>query len=195
MDNVETYSGNRINIANVSLRTDVAMPIERLSRIHKEVQSGKAFSQTLGKDILNRTMDNLFSGLVAWGVKTAVESGVLEKFPPANNTIVTNIPGHPDQLYLCGAKLVDSFGMGPLLPNSALFHAVSTSHQHVTIGFTADRQKMDDPDFYAACLQQAFDEILDALDNAAKPEKGSHLPSETVPNTASITRKKRSKTK
>lgn len=159
----ENYSGNRINIANISLRTDVVKPLDRLRRVHKEVLSGKSYARTLGNNIFNETMDNLFSGLVAWGVRTAVESGVLDKFPPANNTIVTNIPGSPDQLFLCGAKLIDSFGMGPLIPNTGLFHAISSTYENVTISFTADRQKMDDPDFYVQCLQESFSDLVDAV--------------------------------
>ncbi len=164
----ESYSGNRINIANISLRTDVVKPLDRLRRVHKEAVAGKSYALTLGNNIFNETMDNLFSGLVAWGVKTAVESGVLDKFPPAHNTIVTDIPGSPDQLFLCGAKLIDSFGMGPLIPNTGLFHAVSSTYQHLTVSFTADRQKMDDPDFYVQCLQESFCDLIDAIESEIK---------------------------
>jgi diacylglycerol O-acyltransferase len=159
----EIYTGNSLNITNISLRTDVAKPLDRLRRVHKEALAGKAYARKLGNNIVNETMDNLFVGMVAWGVKAAVQSGVLDKFPPANNTIVTNIPGSSDQLFLCGAPLIDSFGMGPLVPNTGLFHAISSSYGHVTISFTADRQKMDDPDFYVCCLQESFDELVDAL--------------------------------
>jgi diacylglycerol O-acyltransferase / wax synthase len=158
----ENYSGNRLSITNISLRTDVVKPLDRLHRVHKEVLAGNAYAHTLGNNIVNETMDNLYVGLVSWGVKTAVESGVLDKFPPANNTIVTNIPGSQEQLFLCGATLIDSFGMGPLIPNTGLFHAISSTCKYVTISFTADRQKMDDPDFYVQCLQESFSELLEA---------------------------------
>lgn len=155
-------SGNRISITNMALRTDIADPLERLCVMHKESISGKAFANTLGKTIVNDALDSLYSGLTAWGIRMAVNSGVLEKFPPFNNTVVTNVPGSPVPLYLCGAKLVDSFGMGPLIPNTGLFHTVSSTYDFLTIAFTADRNKMPDPDFYVQCLEESYCEMLDA---------------------------------
>jgi diacylglycerol O-acyltransferase len=113
-------------------------------------------------------MNNLYSGLVAWGVRAAVDSGLLEKFPPANNTIVTEISSASEPLFLCDAKLIDSFGMGPLIPNTGLFHTVSSTDEYLIIAFTADRQKMDDPDFYAQCLQDSFCELMDAVKSDTK---------------------------
>lgn len=156
-------NGNRINITNVSLRTDIAGPLDRLRAVHREALAGKAYARTLGKNIVSEVLDNLYAGLIAWGIHAAVDSGLLEKFPPVNNTIVTNVPGAPVPLYLAGAKLIDSFGMGPLIPNTGLFHTISSTYDFLTIAFTADRQKMDDPDFYVQCLEESFVELLEAV--------------------------------
>jgi diacylglycerol O-acyltransferase len=150
----------RVNVTNISLRTDVADSVKRLCSVHHESNAGKAYAQILGKNITSDVMDSLYVGLVSWGVRAAVESGLLEKFPPANNTIVANVQGSTVPLYLCGAKLIESFGMGPLLPNTGLFHTVSSTYDFVTIAFTADRQKMDDPDFYVNCLTDSFSMLL-----------------------------------
>ncbi|MCB1614756.1 MAG: wax ester/triacylglycerol synthase family O-acyltransferase [Pseudomonadales bacterium] len=155
----EEYIGNRLNIMNVALRTDISDPIERLQVIHREAKAGKAFAQVLGDDLVTDIMDNAYPGLVSWGIRSAVNSGFLDKFPPVNNTIVTNVPGSPVPLYLCGAKLVESFGMGPLIPNTGLFHTVSTTYDFMTIAFTACRHMMGDPSFYVECLRKSFDEL------------------------------------
>lgn len=155
--------GNRISITNISLRTDIADPMERLRAVHQEAMAGKAYADTLGRNIVSEVLDNIYPALIAWGVKTAVESGMLDKFPPANNTVITNVHGAPVPLYLCGAKLIDSFGLGPLIPNTGLFHTVSSTYDFLTIAFTADRMKMADPDFYVQCLEESFLEIMDAI--------------------------------
>ncbi len=155
-----TIVGNeKISLANVALRTDIKDPLERLNKVHKESQAGKAYAKVLGNNLVADTMNCLYTGLVAWGVKTAVESGVLDKFPPANNTIIANLAGSAEPLYFCGAKMIDSFGMGPLIPNTGLFHTLSSTWESLTIGFTADRQKMEDPAFYAQCLQESFNDL------------------------------------
>lgn len=155
-------NGNRISITNIALRTDIADPLERLRVLHNESVAGKAFAGVLGDSLVNDVLDNVYAGLTAWGIRLAVESGVMEKFPPVNNTVVTNVPGSPVPLYLCGAKMIDSFGMGPLIPNTGLFHTVSSTYDFLTIAFTADRQKMDDPDFYVQCLEESFVEMLES---------------------------------
>ena len=90
------------------------------------------------------------------------------------NTIVTNVPGAPFQLYMCGAELVDTISLGPLLPNVGLFHIVYSSVQDkkgtINLSFTACRDMLPDPDFYATCLQESFDELRHAaLNKNAKP--------------------------
>ena len=40
--------------------------------------------------------------------------------------MITNVPGSPYQLYMCGAQIVDSFGIGPLSPGIGLFHTVNS---------------------------------------------------------------------
>ena len=79
------------------------------------------------------------------------------------NTIVTNVPGAPFQLNMCGAALIDSISLGPLLPNVGLFHVVYSSVQNkegsITLSFTACRDMLPDPHFYAQCLQDSFEEL------------------------------------
>jgi len=154
--------GNLINVTNVALRTDIEDPIKRLEAVHIEARSGKNFAHLMGDHSIHDLFENLYPGLVSWGIRAAVESGVLEKFPPANNTIVTNVPGTKEPVYMAGAKLVESFGLGPLIPNTGLFHTVSTTYSHLTIAFTACRHMMDDPDFYVRCLTKSFNELFEA---------------------------------
>jgi WS/DGAT/MGAT family acyltransferase len=174
-------TGNRISITNISLRTDIADPKMRLQAIHEEAVSAKAYADILGKNTVSDVLDNIYPALVAWGVKTAVDSGLLDKFPPANNTVVTNVQGSSVPLYLCGAKMIDSFGMGPLIPNTGLFHTISSTYDFLTIAFTADRMKMADPDFYVQCLEESFVEILDAVKTEQDARIAmANLPSEEI---------------
>ena len=75
---------------------------------------------------------------------------------PTKRTVVTNVPGAPFQLYMCGAELVDCISLGPCLPNVGLFHIVYSSVQNqkgtITLSFTACRDMLPDPAFYAECL-------------------------------------------
>jgi hypothetical protein len=64
---------------------------------------------------------------------------------------------------MCGAALVDAISLGPLLPNVGLFHIVYSAVQEkkgtINLSFTACRDMMPDPAFYASCLQESFEEL------------------------------------
>ena len=81
--------------------------------------------------------------------------------------IVTNVPGSPYQLYMCGAQIVDSFGIGPVGPGLGLFHTVNSAVNNkkgkISIAFVACRDVMPDPAFYAECLQASFTELRQAF--------------------------------
>ncbi len=161
--NDSASSGAKVNFMNVALRTDVEVPIERLYAVYKEAQASKVFTQALGENLVNDVLENLYSNLVSGALKTVVDLGILEKMPPINNTVVTNVRGYPCPMFIAGSRLIESFGMGPLIPNTGLFHTVTTCCDSLTIGITVCQEMMKDTDFYIACLRESYQELLNGV--------------------------------
>ena len=88
------------------------------------------------------------------------------------NTAITNVPGSPVQLYMCGAKIIDSFGIGPITPGMGLFHTVNSMVMKdkgtVTLAFNCCRDVMPDPGFYAECIEASYEELCRATRPAKK---------------------------
>ncbi|NRB38693.1 MAG: wax ester/triacylglycerol synthase family O-acyltransferase [Pseudomonadales bacterium] len=166
--------GNHVGLMNVALRTDIEDPYERLKAVHKEAKSAKAYAQALGPRIMMDITDMLPSGVLSVAMKAAAATGLSER-QVVHNTIVTNVPGAPMQLYFAGAALVDSLSFGPLMPNMGLFHIVLSMVQNkkgtLTVSFTACREMLPDPAFYTECLKASFDDLQVATDKAVKEEK------------------------
>lgn len=166
-----SVGGNMVGFMNVALRTEIADPYERLQAVHKESLAAKAYAEALGPRIIMDITDMLPTGVLSLAIKTASTTGLAES-AVIHNTIVTNVPGPPVQLYFCGAQLVDSLTFGPLLPNVGLFHIVLSMVQNkkgsISISFTACREMMPDPAFYKACIQASFDELVAAAQLAKK---------------------------
>tara|TARA_R110002124_G_scaffold116300_1_gene272641 strand:+ start:3252 stop:4703 length:1452 start_codon:yes stop_codon:yes gene_type:complete len=162
--------GNMVGFMNVSLRTDIVDPCERLAAVHEESQSAKAYAEALGPRFAVDLTDVMPGNVLSLAIRTASATGLAEA-SVVFNTVVTNVPGPPFQLYMCGAALIDSISLGPLLPNVGLFHIVYSTVEDkkgtVNLSFTACRDMLPDPAFYAQCLQESFDE----LHAAALPEK------------------------
>jgi len=164
--------GNMVGFMTVALRTDIADPCERLAAVHGEALSAKAYAEALGPRFAVDLTDVMPGNVLSLAIRTASATGLAEA-SVVFNTVVTNVPGAPFQLYMCGAALIDSISLGPLLPNVGLFHIVYSSVQDkkgsINLSFTACRDMLPDPAFYADCLQESFEELRDAaLDTTVK---------------------------
>jgi WS/DGAT/MGAT family acyltransferase len=157
--------GNMVGNMNVALRTEIADPVERLAAVHQESVAAKAYAEALGPRIMVDLTNVMPGNVLSLAIRSASATGLAEA-SVAQNTIVTNVPGAPFQLYMCGAALVDSISLGPLLPNIGLFHIVYSSVMEkkgtISLSFTACRDMLPDPEFYADCLQESFEELRDA---------------------------------
>jgi WS/DGAT/MGAT family acyltransferase len=154
--------GNMVGFMNVALHTNLEDPLERLAAVHESAVGSKAYAQALGPRIAMDITNVIPGNVLSVALRAASSTGLTEA-NVVHNTIVTNVPGPPFQMYLCGARLVDSLSVGPLLPNVGLFHIVYSAVQNkrgrITLSFTACRDMLPDPAFYAGCLQDAFDEL------------------------------------
>lgn len=157
-----TVGGNLLSMMNVRLGTDVDDPVERLRRVHDDAVRAKAQTRDLGLELFNRLTELLPPYLIDWGLRIAMGSGILSAAAPLPNTIISNIPGVSIPLYLAGAEMVDTFALGPLLPNIGLFHAVTNCRAEVTIGLTAGRQMLPDPAVYTLALRDSHQALRDA---------------------------------
>ncbi len=154
--------GNMVGFMNVSLCTDIKNPLKRLAAIHEASTGSKAYAEALGPRIAMDVTDVLPGGMLSVALRAASMTGLTE-IGTIFNTVVTNVPGPPVQLYFAGAALVDGITLGPLLPNVGLFQIVSSSVQNkkgtITLSFTACRDMMPDPQLYADCLRESFAEL------------------------------------
>jgi hypothetical protein len=166
-----------VGFMNVALRTDIVDPIARLAAVHDEALSAKAYAEALGPRFAVDLTDVMPGNVLSLAIRTASATGLAEA-STVFNTIVTNVPGPPLQLYMCGAALIDSISLGPLLPNVGLFHIVYSSVQDkkgiISISFTACRDMLPDPAFYASCLKSSFEDLRkSALPSKTKRKKST----------------------
>ncbi|MBN7796156.1 wax ester/triacylglycerol synthase family O-acyltransferase [Parahaliea mediterranea] len=169
-DSERASGGNMVGFMGLSLCSHIADPRERLLAIHRKSVEAKDYAQALGPRIALDITDLIPGSVLGVALRAAAVTGLAES-SVVMNTVVTNVPGPPFAQYLCGAELIRNFCLGPLFPNVGLFHVVYSTVQHgegtISLSFTACRQMLPDPEFYARCLQEAFDELAKALLPAA----------------------------
>ncbi len=157
---------NLVGIMNVALCTDIADPFKRFRTVHKEALAAKAYHQSLGPDLVNSTTQLIPPYLLGWGVKGFLR--VADRMPGVQNVLISNVPGIEVPVYFAGARMIDAFGLGPVLPHCNLFHTVSSMLDHLSISINACRQALPDPEFYIECLDRSWQSLYDCVDSSAR---------------------------
>lgn len=153
--------GNKVAAMIAPLGTHIADPTERLEFVHDQTSRSKEMTKAVGARQMTEVSNASPALFMALGAQLFSRLGVANYMSkPMINTIVTNVPGPSVPIYSVGAKLVSMPGMLCLVDGIALGHIVQSYGQTASITFTADRDIMPDPEFYAECLQKSHDEII-----------------------------------
>lgn len=171
--------GNQVAAMVAPLGTHIGNPAERLRFVHAQTINSKAITESLGAREMTEMSQSSPALFMALGARLYSRLGLAKRISPAFNTIVTNVPGPPVTLYSAGARLVSMHGLLCLTDGQGIGHVVQSYVDQATIGFTACREMMPDPEFYSQCLQNSFDALIEAASESAetslRPTKKSRI--------------------
>jgi len=149
---------NLLGIMTPSLHTDIRNPAERLQAIRDDTLGAKSMTAVLGKATLTRIPMNLPAPVARSLYPLLVALSVQSRKLPFN-TLVSNVAIDSAPLYFAGAKLVRVLATAPPFDQLAAFHTVVSFGGEVCIAFTACRDLLPDPAFYAECIEASFDDL------------------------------------
>ena len=154
-----------VGMMTTTLASGIEDPLQRLRAVHDGAVAAKAYFQTQGSRMMAEFAETVPGGIQAMLTQLTALAGLAERNLMMNTT-VTNVPGPPVQLYMCGAQIIDSFGIGPLAPGMGLFHTVNSmvmkNKGTITLAFISCRDVLPDPEFYAQCIEESYAELRDA---------------------------------
>ena len=152
--------GHRVKLVRAKLMTHVEDSLERLRAIQQEMDRVKS-TDTISASEMTELQDVLPSATMAAAARTIVANmGPGEHYRENHNTVITDVPGPQQSLYLCGAKLIAFSGMGIIMDDLTLAHTVTRYDGKVSIAAVCDRTIMPDPALYADCLDASFAELF-----------------------------------
>jgi diacylglycerol O-acyltransferase len=79
----------------------------------------------------------------------------------------SNVPGYPDQPYVAGARIEATWGFGPL-PGVPMMIVLVSQAGVCYVGVHYDTAAVREPELFARCLREGFDEVL-----ALNPERAA----------------------
>ena len=156
-------AGNAVSNLFVSLRTDIADPVERLRAIHESAVVAKEVHHALGADMLadwsELTPPKPFT---AW-MRLYSKLRLADFHPPPQNAVISNVPGPSVPLYIAGAELVELYSTGPILEGIGLNITVWSYLGTLYFGLISCRELMPDLWTLADLLPPALAELRAAI--------------------------------
>jgi len=168
----------------VALATDTAGALQRLQRIHAQTASSEHLARALGARELTDVGSHVPAATLALTAKwlSRATAGIGRRAPLAHCTI-TNVPGPTVPLYLCGARLSYFSAIMPIADGMGLVFAVTSHEGRLIISPTSCRELMPDPEVFAQCVRDSFQELLAAA-QAQPPRRRAARPAPTAATVA-----------
>ncbi|HEU4821674.1 MAG TPA: WS/DGAT domain-containing protein [Qipengyuania sp.] len=166
--------GNQVAAMVAPLGSHLADPAERLSFVHSQTINSKAMTEAIGARNMTEASKVAPALWMSLGAQLYTRLGLANRGAAAPfSTVVTNVPGPPVPIYSAGARLESMMGMLCLTDGLGLGHIVQSYCDEATVTFTACRDLMPDPEFYAQCIQDSFEELRDAAAAIAQVKAGA----------------------
>ncbi|MCH6563740.1 MAG: DUF1298 domain-containing protein, partial [Myxococcales bacterium] len=160
--------GNQITSVPVGLATDIADPVQRLLRIHRNAAKAKQMAKAYDADMLRGIGESLPPGLLNLLMR-AMNSSEAPAGQPAN-VIVSNVRGTPVPLYCAGARIECMYPMSILAPGQGLNVTLVSYMGRVDVGFTVDPELVPDAWQLAEEMPRALTELLSAARQRVEAE-------------------------
>jgi WS/DGAT/MGAT family acyltransferase len=146
--------GNLVSLIIVDLPVDEPDPVTRLERIHALTSELKGSGLVDGAQ---RILDIADAITPLAGPLTRYVSRSIPM-----NLVITNVPGPPVPLYLCGARILRVYPYVEVIDNEGLTIAVVSYDDHLHFGITADRDVMADLGDVAVSIEHEFAALVPA---------------------------------
>lgn len=152
----DAAGGNRFVPARLAGPVGIADPTERMAAVHELVKGARAEPAMAGLALLAPALARLPPAVIA-RLAGAMATG--------NDLQASNVPGIRETVYMAGARVERLYPFAPL-PGCAAMISLVTHGDVCCVGANVDAAAIEDPERFARCLKEGFDEVL-ALSGSA----------------------------
>jgi len=161
-----------LSLLRVPIGTEIEGAVERLRAVHRHTSNTDEIGQAVGAKELTDITKHAPAATLAMSARLLADSsiGVGQRAPLASCTI-TNVPGPAIPLYLNGARMTYFSAIMPISDGMGLVFAVTSYDGKIIISPTSCREQIPDPEFFALCIRESFQEYLELADRSARARK------------------------
>jgi diacylglycerol O-acyltransferase len=171
--------GNRLAVMRGPLPVYIEDAVARLQVVRQAMDGLKESKQAVGAEVLTSVQNLAPPTILAQASRMNFSTRLF-------NLLVTNVPGPQFPLYALGRELQELFPVAFLPENHALAVAIISYNGGIDFGLLGDYDAMPDLDDFAAMLDAARQELVDAARATASNGKPASSPGRTSrPRTSS----------
>lgn len=152
----DPIAGNRVTLVRFAVPVGEAAPVERMRQIDALCTRLRHERAVPHSDAIAGVLNVL---------PASVTGGMLKHV----DVLSSNVPGFEGHVYVGGARVEGFWPLGPTIGAAANITLMSYAGR-CCLGVTTDAGAVPDPEVFAACLREGFDEVLDVA--------GPHDPTE-----------------
>ncbi len=165
--------GNQVSAMFIQLATEVADPLDRMSKIMANAKTGKGYQGAIDAKTLLDASEFIPFGLAGQAAQAYSRAQLSNHHRPIFNCTITNVPGPQVPLYLAGSQLLAQMASAPILDGMGLMLVVTSYNGVLAISPTSSPKVMPDLDTFTRYLWESANELEEAVLNA-----GLELPTE-----------------
>jgi len=149
--------GNRVGVALVELGDPAGDPIRRLQDIGHSLQKVRHLVDSVPGDAMQQ-----YTVISALTTEMIDKLQLSDRIPATGHTLVSNVPGPTQALYLKGARLEQNYPISILVPGLRMNITLFSCSGILNFGIIATRD-LDRLDLLATCIEEAFEGLKAAL--------------------------------
>jgi len=173
--NADTSAGRQrsgLSFLRVPLGTEIADAVERLRSVRQHTANADEIEQAVGaKELTDITKHAPAATLAVTARLLAGSSLGLGQRAPLASCTITNVPGPAIPLYLNGARMTYFSAIMPISDGMGLVFSVTSYDGKIIISPTSCREQIPDPEFFALCIRESFQEYLELADRPATRQR------------------------
>jgi WS/DGAT/MGAT family acyltransferase len=150
------------DVLRVPLGTEFEDAVRRLRAIREFTSRIDGFKRAARMRDLTDVSKHAPAATLALSARLLAGAGLgIGRRAPLASCTFANVPGPGEPLYLNGARMSYFSAIMPIYDGMGLVFAVTSYDGRVVISPTSCREQMPDPEFFALCLRESFQEYLE----------------------------------
>ena len=162
-------SGNQITAMIANLHTDISDPLKRMAAVRDTTRKSKEVDSAMTARQMTDISQHMPATTLALAGRLITGIGLGRGALRMCNCVISNVPGPQIPMYMNGAEMMGFMATAPVMDGMGLIIVAMSYNGLLNISFTCCRDIMPDPEFFAQCMQESFDELkLAALGHSGK---------------------------